>query len=200
MAGISATRVQQIVKGDSNNEKEERHTPGVDAGAVLERTLSPANTELSDADSKHRPPQPKEPLQVVTIDTLPAQQAPVKRPRGRPRKRPPSPKEEPVAKRPFSEAQGTSSTLNSGDSSASNEASTNTVETELKTEDGKAEPNTGDASQGKKLDLQKPIALTSETVVVVGGKKCVLRVDPQSSQLVAYPVKAVTTGTQPLMA
>ena len=39
------------------------------------------------------------------------------------------------------------------------------------------------------VDEKNPIALTSETVVVVNGKKCVLRVDPESNHLVAYPVK-----------
>ena len=45
------------------------------------------------------------------------------------------------------------------------------------------------------VDEKNPIALTSETVVVVNGKKCVLRVDPESNHLVAYPVK--TEGILP---
>ena len=43
------------------------------------------------------------------------------------------------------------------------------------------------AREKRKLDLKSPIELTSETVVVVGGKKCVLRVDPQTNHLMAYP-------------
>ncbi len=42
--------------------------------------------------------------------------------------------------------------------------------------------------------MKNPIELTSETVVVVNGKKCVLRVDPESNNLVAYPVR--TEGTR----
>ena len=38
------------------------------------------------------------------------------------------------------------------------------------------------------VDVTNPIELTSETVVTVGGKKCVLRVDPATNHLVAYPV------------
>ncbi len=37
--------------------------------------------------------------------------------------------------------------------------------------------------------MQNPIELTFDTVVVVNGKKCVLRMDPESNNLVAYPVK-----------
>ncbi|KAK2192093.1 hypothetical protein NP493_39g06043 [Ridgeia piscesae] len=43
------------------------------------------------------------------------------------------------------------------------------------------------AREKRKLDLKSAIELTSETVVVVGGKKCVLRVDPQTNHLMAYP-------------
>lgn len=45
----------------------------------------------------------------------------------------------------------------------------------------------------KRLDLDCPIPLTSDTVVVVGGKKCVLRVDPDSNHLVAYPFTPTPT-------
>ena len=44
------------------------------------------------------------------------------------------------------------------------------------------------------IDMDKPIALTSETVVVVDGKKCILRVDPKSNHLVAFPFKPEGTG------
>lgn len=43
------------------------------------------------------------------------------------------------------------------------------------------------AQEKRRLDLKSPIELTSETIVVVGGKKCVLRVDPQTNHLMAYP-------------
>ena len=55
-----------------------------------------------------------------------------------------------------------------------------------------AEPGSQSSSSAKQIDLSKPIELTSETVVVVDGKKCVLRVDPNSNQLSAYPVKSTT--------
>ncbi len=53
-----------------------------------------------------------------------------------------------------------------------------------------------DASDEKKdgktsLDLSQPIELSSESVVMVGGKKCMLRVDPDTQHLVAYPVKPI---------
>lgn len=41
-------------------------------------------------------------------------------------------------------------------------------------------------------DLTQPITLTDETVVVINGKKCVLRVEANSGQLCAFPVQ---TGT-----
>lgn len=40
-----------------------------------------------------------------------------------------------------------------------------------------------------KLDVASPISVTSDTVVVINGKKCVLRVDPDNNHLVAYPFK-----------
>ena len=43
------------------------------------------------------------------------------------------------------------------------------------------------AQEKRRLNLKSPIELTSETIVVVGGKKCVLRVDPQTNHLMAYP-------------
>ena len=43
------------------------------------------------------------------------------------------------------------------------------------------------AEEKRRIDLKSPIELTSETVVVVGGKKCVLRVDPLTNHLMAYP-------------
>ena len=41
----------------------------------------------------------------------------------------------------------------------------------------------------KKLDLSNPIELTSETIVMVAGRKCALRVDPVTNQLVAFPIR-----------
>ncbi|XP_013410675.1 zinc finger and BTB domain-containing protein 17 [Lingula anatina] len=38
-------------------------------------------------------------------------------------------------------------------------------------------------------DLSKPITLTDETIVVINGKKCVLRVEANSGQLCAFPVQ-----------
>ena len=46
----------------------------------------------------------------------------------------------------------------------------------------------------KIVDMSQPIKLTSETLVSVGGKQCVLRVDPDTSHLVAYPVRSDSTG------
>ncbi len=46
----------------------------------------------------------------------------------------------------------------------------------------------------KTVDTEKPIELTSETIVVVDGKKCVLRVDPTTNHLVAFPFKPGGTG------
>ena len=40
---------------------------------------------------------------------------------------------------------------------------------------------------------ERPIELTSETVITIGGKKCVLRVDSETGQLKAYPFKAQPT-------
>ena len=45
----------------------------------------------------------------------------------------------------------------------------------------------------KKIDMNSPIPLTTETIVVVNGKKCVLRVDPDSNHLVAYPFTPTPT-------
>ena len=39
------------------------------------------------------------------------------------------------------------------------------------------------------LDLASPISLDSETVIMVKGRKCALRVDPSTNQLVAYPIR-----------
>jgi hypothetical protein len=49
-------------------------------------------------------------------------------------------------------------------------------------------------SANNEPDMDSPITLTSDTKVYVKGKRCVLRVDPQSKTLVAYPVKP-ETGT-----
>ena len=46
----------------------------------------------------------------------------------------------------------------------------------------------------KAVDTTNPIELTSETIVTVGGKKCVLRVDPATNHLVAYPVAKASPG------
>jgi hypothetical protein len=40
-----------------------------------------------------------------------------------------------------------------------------------------------------KPDLENPIQLSEETVVVVGGKKCFLRCNPDTGEFTAYPVK-----------
>ena len=37
------------------------------------------------------------------------------------------------------------------------------------------------------FDMNRAIELTSETIVMVQGKKCVLRVDPSTNHLMAYP-------------
>ena len=55
-----------------------------------------------------------------------------------------------------------------------------------------ADGTVADAAQAEVVDPEpidetNPIAVTSDTVVVIGGKKCVLRNDPESGQLVAYP-------------
>ena len=55
----------------------------------------------------------------------------------------------------------------------------------------KVEPDT--EQKDKVLDLNRPVKLTSETVVVVDGKKCVLRVDPDTKHLVAYPLMETQT-------
>ena len=44
-----------------------------------------------------------------------------------------------------------------------------------------------------KSSTEDPITLTTETVVVVNGKKCVLRVDPNTGQLNAYPITPTDT-------
>ena len=93
----------------------------------------------------------------------------------------------------------------SSDTAVTSELGTETVETALITThaDGTttqtvvtADPaGTTSASEvtevkpqlAKRLDMESPIPLTSETVVVIDGKKCVLRVDPESNHLVAYP-------------
>lgn len=44
----------------------------------------------------------------------------------------------------------------------------------------------------KKPDLTKPIEVTDHMEVVVNGKKCLLKVNPETGQLCAYPL--VSTG------
>ena len=50
------------------------------------------------------------------------------------------------------------------------------------------------------LDINCPISLTSDMVVVVDGKQCVLRFGPDANTLVAYPLRANSvTGVQVLI-
>lgn len=46
-----------------------------------------------------------------------------------------------------------------------------------------------------RLDLNRPIALTKDTVVTINDEKCVLRLDPNTSTLVAYPLKDNSAST-----
>lgn len=47
----------------------------------------------------------------------------------------------------------------------------------------------GSVAAVARLDLNRPIALTKDTVVTINDEKCVLRLDPDTSTLVAYPLK-----------
>jgi len=38
-------------------------------------------------------------------------------------------------------------------------------------------------------DLSSPIELESETIVTINSKKCVLKIDPETGKLRAYPLK-----------
>ena len=46
----------------------------------------------------------------------------------------------------------------------------------------------------KKPDLTKPIEVTDHMEVVVNGKKCLLKVNPDTGQLCAYPLLASGRG------
>lgn len=46
-----------------------------------------------------------------------------------------------------------------------------------------------------RLDLNRPIALTKDTIVTINNEKCVLRLDPDTSTLVAYPLKDSSAAT-----
>lgn len=46
----------------------------------------------------------------------------------------------------------------------------------------------GSGESEKKLDLSKPIAVTTHTEVVINGKKCALMVNPGTGELCAYPL------------
>lgn len=46
--------------------------------------------------------------------------------------------------------------------------------------------------EGKKPDLSRPIEVTDHMEVVVNGKKCLLKVNPDTGQLCAYPL--ITPG------
>ena len=41
----------------------------------------------------------------------------------------------------------------------------------------------------KKLDMSSPITVTPETIVMVKGRKCALRLNPSTNQLVAFPIR-----------
>ena len=60
---------------------------------------------------------------------------------------------------------------------------------ETQEKDETPKPETDETQPKRNLDTNKPIALTAETIVTVDGKKCMLRVDPETNHLVAYPVK-----------
>ena len=104
------------------------------------------------------------------------------------------------------ESQGSNS--GAGDSNQGNKDSSQNTETISATSNGTdAADSTPSSSQStdtsqpaattqedakpvmKVIDTSSPISLTCETVVVIDGKKCVLRVDPNTNHLVAYPYK-----------
>lgn len=39
------------------------------------------------------------------------------------------------------------------------------------------------------IDVTNPIQLSQNSLIMVNGQKCVLQQDPQSGQVIAYPVK-----------
>ena len=45
------------------------------------------------------------------------------------------------------------------------------------------------------LDLNRPITLTEDTVVIIEDEKCVLRLEPGTKSLVAYPIKDESVET-----
>ncbi|KAK3595055.1 hypothetical protein CHS0354_002341 [Potamilus streckersoni] len=59
-------------------------------------------------------------------------------------------------------------------------------EDKTKQEEESASEQKNDAS--RKPDLSKPIQVDDQTEVIINGKKCILKVDPDTGQLCAYPL------------